>query len=287
MKVSDREFMLRPELINFMYKASEVNLKHSFVDPINDPLNLTYKNISNYLNLYINEWGKGHTYWGGYAFLDYQDKKTIKGKKGILFSKNERAFIKKMKEASNSFSVDCLTSTYYDCQVFDSTDRAFITPDRASRVVIDVGEPSFGPKSIDKLDLSKLEPFQLPKYINAVDVDDAEKGFYACYDNLDLFSFFEDLDPNGDHVQYDDNENAYKKAKKRAAKKFIEDEIFSRFIKDIGPIDSLRFILVHHCHSLSMLLSAKDTSWKIYQNFHVIAYDDKKCMAYGFDTISD
>ncbi len=282
MLLSDKEFMLRTELIDFMYEASESNLKQSFVNPINDPLNLTYKNINNYLNLYINEWEKKEDpYWGDYAFLDYQEKKTISGENGIFFNKPEKAFIKKMKAASNNYSVDCL-NPYYDCEVFDTAERAFITPDRTSRVVI----PSFERKSVDK-DFSHLEPFQLPKYINAVDANDAGKGFYACYDNLDLLSYFKDLYPNGDYVEYDGNRNAYLKANKCAAKKFIKDEIFSKFIKDIGPIDSLKFILVHHCHSLGMLLTAKDTSWLIYQNFHVIAYDDKKCLAYGFDTYCD
>ena len=81
--------------------------------------------------------------------------------------------------------------------------------------------------------------------------------------------------------------DAHIKAKKRAAKKFINDEIFSKFERDIGPINTLNFMLVHHCHSLGMLLTAKDTSWKIYQNFHVIGYDDKKCLAYGFDTFNE
>lgn len=287
MKLLDKEFMSRQELIDFMYEASETNLKQSFVDPINDPLDLIYKNINTYLRSYISEWSEwseGSICWGGYAFLDYEDKKTISGKNGIFFSKNEKAFIKKMKEASNSYSEDCLTSPYYDSYVFDDTKRAFITPDRTSRVVVD---DRFEQNSLDKLDLSKLEPFQLPRYINAVDVNDARKGFYACYDNLDLLSYFEDLCPNDNHVKYHDNENAYRSDRKRAAKKFVEDEIFSKFIKDIGPINTLKFILVHHCHSLGMLLTAKRTSWNIYQNFHVIAYDDKKCMAYGFDTIDD
>jgi len=287
MKPSDIEFMWRPELIDSLYEASEINLKRSFVNPINDPLDLSYINISKYLKLYMNQWNKRGIYWGEYAFLEYEDKKTIKGKEGIFFTESEKAFLKKMKEAHNIYSKDCLTSPYYDCEVFDATQRAFITPDKSSRVVMDIGVPSFGPKSIDELDLSKLEPFQLPKYINAVEAINAEQGFYACYDNLDLLTYFEDLCPNGDHVQYNDDENAYIKAKKQAAKNFVKDEIFSKFINDIGPIDSLKFILVHHCHSLSMLLTAKDTSWKIYQNFHVIAYDDKKCMAYGFDTISE
>ena len=287
MKLSDIEFMWRPELIDSLYEASEINLKRSFVNPMNDPLDLSYINISKYLKLYMNQWNKRGINWGEYAFLEYEDKKTIRGKEGIFFTESEKAFLRKMKEAHNIYSKDCLTSPYYDCEVFDATQRAFITPDRSNRVVMDVGEPSFGPKSIDELDLSKLESFQLPKYINAVEAINAEQGFYACYDNLDLLTYFEDLCPNGDHVQYDNNENAYIKAKKRAAKNFVKDEIFSKLINDIGPIDSLKFILVHHCHSLSMLLTAKDTSWKIYQNFHVIAYDDKKCMAYGFDTISE
>ena len=44
MLLSDKEFMLRTELIDFMYEASESNLKQSFVNPINDPLNLLIKN---------------------------------------------------------------------------------------------------------------------------------------------------------------------------------------------------------------------------------------------------
>ena len=282
-------FMWRPELIDHLYEESEINLQQACVNPIQDEVKNVYKNIASYIKVFNEVWMKGEDpYWGPYAFLNYEDKKNVQGDASVYFSESELKFLRNMRQNSNQFSINCLDdSNFYDTFVFDSIDRAFITQDKKNRVVLDIGLYTDFPRYIDDIDISNLEAFRVPQYINAVDINNPNFGFYACYNNLDLLNFFENLCPNGDFVKYDDDMDAYIKAKKRAAKKFIYDEILSKFERDIGPINTLNFMLVHHCHSLGMLLTAKDTSWKIYQNFHVIGYDDKKCLAYGFDTFDE
>ena len=261
-----------------LFNDSEFNLFRYGITPEllrNNP----FESIGHYLKFYSNQ--RGGYCWGGYAFLDYPDEKRGCNS-AVQFSAAEKAFLAEMKKRNHNFSNDCLdVAPGYPTYVFDACDMAYVFKDAGKRVVVD-GDPEGLPKQGEGWKYEECEGFQLPEFINALDYDQPECGFYACYRNLDLLYYFKNLNPNGEFVKYISDSEQYEKAQRLNAKKFIDQEILAKFEKNLGPVDSLDFILVHHCHSLAMLLTSKSSTWEVYQNLHVIGFNQERCMSYGF-----
>jgi len=262
-----------------LFNDSEFNLfRHGITPELlrNNP----FESIGHYLKSYSNQ--RGGYCWGGYAFLDYPDEKRGCND-AVQFSAAEKAFLAEMKKRNHNFSNDCLdVAPVYPTYIYDGCDLAFVFKDSEKRVVVD-GDPCGSlPIKGEGNNYQEWEGFQLPEFINALDYDQPECGFYACYRNLDLLYYFVNLNPNGEFVKYIDDSRQYEKAQRLNAKKFIDQEILAKFEKNLGPVDSLDFILVHHCHSLAMLLTSKSSTWEVYQNLHVIGFNQERCMSYGF-----
>lgn len=262
------------------YAGSEARLRNCniYIKDLKEFQNLG--NFSYYLKLFNKNYLPN---WGKYGYLDcnqtdpYQhgddefnklNNKIDKDGK-IIFNTSEKSFLQKFNENLGNFNLDCIYQIHgYRTYVFDGLYHAFINPKNNTRVVYEgsLGLEREVPKTIDSLDLSKKKSFEIPAYINAVDPDNAEWGFYACYRDLSLLNYFHDIHP------YDHRLSNYKS----------KDEFLNELKDNLSKYfdgKEIKYLLIHHCHSLAMLLTARSSMWDIYQYIHVVAYTEERCIS--------
>ena len=270
--------MIRPDRLDQIFALSEQQLDAAGIAPndLSDPK--SFHKFRDYLKWFIHTYEGDEIYWGPHAYShtsEFENDEDVKNRhdRSMQFSEIEGVFIESMRNNADHFDLTFLDeSKAYKWNEFDSRYFALIDRTSRTRLVLGVEGGSYG-------------LFQLPAYINAVDADNPSMGFYACYQNLDLLDFFDELAPNhrSEYIRGDEDGDA---ERTKLAKDDFVRELLHKITSEFGVTEGLKFITIHHCYSLTMILNARSSAYDIYQYIHVICFNQEKCVSYGFDLIN-
>jgi len=268
--------MIRPDWLDQIFALSEQQLAAAgiAVKDLSDPK--CFHKFKDYLKWFIHTYQGDEVYWGPRAYSHTSEFENDEDAKNphdgsMQFSEIERAFIESMRNNADHFDLTFLDDNKaYNWNDFDSHYCALIDRTSRTRLVLGVRD--------------SYRLFQLPAYINAVDPENPSLGFYACYQNLDLLDFFDDLDPNhqSQYISGDKDGNA---ERTKLAKDDFVRELLHKITSEFGVTEDLKFITIHHCYSLATILNAFSSAWDIYQYIHIVCFNQEKCVSYGFDLI--